>query len=69
MLFWSGAPGTPDLCSSSAADPGDHSFSKVTSTIDEMVTLLKERICILTVYATALVHVQLLTAQVTAEQT
>ena len=38
--------GSPDLCSSRAAGPGaDCCYSKVTSTIDETVTLLKERIC------------------------
>ena len=38
-----GALGAPDLCISSAADPGaDRCFSTVTSTIDETVTLLKE---------------------------
>ena len=36
---------TPDLRSSSAADPGaDRCFSTLTSTIDETVTLLRERI-------------------------
>ena len=38
-----GVLGAPDLCSSSAADPGaDRCFSTVTSTIDESVTLLRE---------------------------
>ena len=44
MLCWSGAPGAPDLCSSSAADPGaDRCFSTVTPTINQTVTLLMER--------------------------
>ena len=44
-LFWSGALGAPDLCSSFAADPGaDRGFSTVTSMIHETVTLLRERI-------------------------
>ena len=39
-----GAPGAADPCRSSAADPGaDRCFSTVTSTINETVTLLKER--------------------------
>ena len=44
-LFWSGALGAPDLCSSFPADPGaDRCFSTVTSMIHETVTLLRERI-------------------------
>ena len=44
-VVFSGATGAPDICSSSAADPGaDRWLSMVTSTIDETVTLLRERI-------------------------
>ena len=52
-VVFTGAPGVPDL--RSAADPGaDRWKSMVTSTINETVTLLKERILlVLTVPATA----------------
>ena len=54
MLCWSGAPGAPDLCSSSAADPGaDHSHDQSDcDTADGAIFFL-------TVQATARADVQL----------
>ena len=65
-VVFTGAPGVPDL--RSAADPGaDRWLSMVTSTIDETVTLLRERILsFVIVQATARKDVRLLTVQATA---